>query len=243
MRILSLCALLAASAITPALAQIAPWLPITVAPIPAPAHSAFDPTVTGAWTYSTTNAANDTATCSTAGTCSSNGNFYWAVGTASKNTGFCYLEFKMGAGFAADVGFTNSANAPYAAKTSVIGTNAGGVSFSNGGSLNNAGGGTVNGYPTFNAANAVAGLAIDYVHGLVWMRNSGTPGTWNLGAGAAPGNGTSGTGGVNISGIVSTGMKPAIDGGFFGNFLGPATINTGQTAFAATIPAGYSACY
>lgn len=231
--------LVALGGVIAAVAQTPGGLLLGVGAPPSATHSVFDTTVTGAYTYTTTNAANDTATCSVGANCGS-GSTWLAVGTTPKSAGKCYLEFKV-TGSLRGFGLINASNKPFnAAQGTDLGAQTGAVGDALG-TLNNNAGGSVSGYPNFTTGDTV-GIAVDYTDSpaRVWFRNDSAPNIWNAGAGSTPATPTTG---VDISAIVSTGLYPAVNTGFFSNWLGPVVINTGQVAFAATAPSGYNACY
>lgn len=77
------------------------------------------------------------------------------------------------------------------------------------------------------------GIAADITNGLFWVTPNGT--SWNGGAG----NPAAGTGGISFAAMterLTTGV--AIMALFYGN-AGSVTINTGASAFAYTVPAGF----
>jgi hypothetical protein len=205
-------------------------------------HSAFDPAVNPTIiTYSTTNAANDTAQCLNTSASPNNcfsGTTFWAVGTVSKSTGKCYLEMTAGALLGDTVlpavGFTSAANAPYNTNVGLGIANSVGFNSNGSGGFNGGAGPTA---PTF-ASGDTLGLAIDYTDSRVWMRNTNAPATWNAGGGSDP---TSPSTGFDISAITGAALFPVASMGFFSR--NQTIVNTGQAAFAAAIPAGYSACF
>ena len=108
--------------------------------------------------------------------------------------------------------------------------NAAGVYRSGGIWVNNASTGTVLG-----TIGAVAvGFALDIGGALIWIRN-GPAGNWNNSGTANP---ATGAGGINISAIISTGLN-ALFGFLSANES--CTANFGDSAFAGTVPSGFTA--
>ena len=77
-------------------------------------------------------------------------------------------------------------------------------------------------------------VAVDLGAELIWMRNAG--GTWNNSGTANP---ATGVGGIDISGCFTANTTAAY-AAFVANGASDITVNFGATAFAYTIPAGFS---
>lgn len=88
---------------------------------------------------------------------------------------------------------------------------------------------------TFNSgAGQIVAFAVDFGTGNTWLFNGGT---WNSGSG----NPAAGTGGNTINGTVNDGIAvfPMFSGFFLSGGSGM-TLNAGGTAFAYTVPSGFT---
>jgi hypothetical protein len=92
--------------------------------------------------------------------------------------------------------------------------------------------------PTVNfgsrAAGNVIGIAVDFNSALMWFRVAPS-GNWNANATFAPG----GTGGINISSLVTGGVA-LYAYAFFISFTYAYTANFGDTAFSGAVPSGFT---
>ena len=157
--------------------------------------------------------------------------YYYARTVTSHSTGKYYFEFAIAQAANSDVtfGLVNATESLGPLNPGFTANSAAGYSNSGNFVINSLTIGTI---PILFTAHTV-GVAVDLGAGLIWIRDTPTPGTWNAGGTANP---ATAVGGLSLATLSGPYFAAASVYSVTGN---SATANFGATGYVATAPSGF----